>query len=108
VKGRTTNGGVNVSLTGNTWRGSGMDVVTTNGGVNMTVPAGYAATFETGTTNGGFKSDVAELAVQHEDNQKNGWVRSKKVVASMNGGGAPIKVTTTNGGVRIGSSSNEM
>ena len=107
VKGRTTNGGVNVSLTGNTWRGSGMDVVTTNGGVNMTVPAGYAATFETGTTNGGFKSDVAELDIQQEDNQKNGWHRSKRVVASMNGGGAPIKVTTTNGGVRIGSATNE-
>ena len=107
VKGRTTNGGVNVSLTGNSWRGSGMDVVTTNGGVNLSVPAGYAATFETGTTNGGFKSDVAELDVQQEDNQKNGWVRSKRVVASMNGGGAPIKVSTTNGGVRIGSSTNE-
>ena len=107
VKGRTTNGGVNVSLTGNTWRGSGMEVVTPNGGVNLSVPAGYAATFETGTTNGGFKSDVAELAVQQEDDRKNGWVRSKRVVASMNGGGAPIKVTTTNGGVRIGSATNE-
>lgn len=107
VKGRTTNGGVNVSLTGNSWRGSGLDVTTTNGGVNLTVPYGYAATFETGTTNGGFKSDVAELAVQQEDNQKNGWVRSKKVVASMNGGGAPIRVVTTNGGIRIGSSTYE-
>ena len=108
VKGRTTNGGVNVSLTGNTWRGSGMDVATTNGGVNLTVPYGYAATFETGTTNGGFKSDVAELTVQQEDNRKESWARSKRVIASMNGGGAPIKVTTTNGGVRIGSGSNEM
>ncbi|HEX6279826.1 MAG TPA: DUF4097 family beta strand repeat-containing protein [Pyrinomonadaceae bacterium] len=107
VKGRTTNGGVNVSLTGATWRGSGMDVVTTNGGVHLTVPDGYAATFETGTTNGGFKSDVAALAVQTEDD-KGGWVRSKRVTASMNGGGAPIRVVTTNGGIKIGSASNEM
>ena len=106
VKGRTTNGGVNVSLTGNTWKGSGMEVVTTNGGVNLTVPEGYAGQFETGTTNGGFKSDVAALAVQTEDD-KGGWQRSKRVVASMNGGGAPIKVMTTNGGIRIGSNSNE-
>ncbi len=106
VKGRTTNGGVNVSLTGNSWKGSGMEVVTTNGGVNLTVPEGYAAQFETGTTNGGFKSDVAALTVQTEDD-KGGWQRSKRVVASMNGGGAPIKVVTTNGGIRIGSNTNE-
>lgn len=106
VKGRTTNGGVNVSLTGSTWLGSGLDVTTTNGGVNLSVPDGYAATFETGTTNGGFKSDVAALAVQTEDD-KGGWVRSKRVTASMNGGGAPIRVVTTNGGIKIGSSSNE-
>lgn len=106
VKGRTTNGGVNVSLTGNSWKGSGLEVVTTNGGVNLTVPDGYAAQFETGTTNGGFKSDVAALTVQTEDD-KGGWQRSKRVVASMNGGGAPIKVVTTNGGIRIGSNTNE-
>lgn len=107
VKGRTTNGGVNVSLTGNTWHGNGLDVVTTNGGVNLTVPENYSATFETGTTNGGFKSDVAALAVEKKDDQRNGWLRSKKVVASMNGGGAPIRIVTTNGGIRIGSSTNE-
>lgn len=106
VKGRTTNGGVNVSLTGSSWKGSGMEVMTTNGGVNLTVPDNYAAQFETGTTNGGFKSDVAALTVQTEDD-KGGWQRKKRVVASMNGGGAPIKVTTTNGGVRIGSNTNE-
>lgn len=104
VKGRTTNGGVNVKLTGNSWRGSGLDVVTTNGGVNLTVPEGYAANFETGTTNGGFKSDVAELNVQTEENrgQTDGWVRSKKINASMNGGGALIRVVTANGGIKIG------
>lgn len=106
VKGRTTNGGVNVSLTGASWKGSGLDVTTTNGGVNLTVPEGYAAQFETGTTNGGFKSDVAALAIQTED-EKGAWQRSKRVTASMNGGGAPIKVVTTNGGIRIGSSTNE-
>lgn len=106
VKGRTTNGGVNVSLTGNGWRGSGLDLVTTNGGVNLTVPETYAANFEAGTTNGGFKSDVAALNVEQEDNvgKTDHWQRSKRVRASMNGGGANIRIVTTNGGVRIGSS----
>lgn len=101
VKGRTTNGGVNIALTGSTWNGSGLDVTTTNGGVKLSVPSGYAANFETGTTNGGFKSDIAELEVKTED--KDGWTRSKKVRASMNGGGANVRVVTTNGGVKIDS-----
>jgi hypothetical protein len=110
VKGRTTNGGVNVALTGNGWKGSGMEVVTTNGGVNLTVPETYAANFETGTTNGGFKSDVPSLNVEQEDNvgKTDHWQRSKRVRASMNGGGANIRVVTTNGGIRIGSSGREL
>jgi hypothetical protein len=35
VRGRTTNGGVNVQLNGNTWKGVGLNVETTNGGVNL-------------------------------------------------------------------------
>lgn len=101
VKGRTTNGGVNIALTGNAWRGSGIDVMTTNGGVKLSVPQGYAANFETGTTNGGFKSDIAELEIKTED--KDGWSQSKKVRASVNGGGANVRVVTTNGGVKIDS-----
>lgn len=104
VKGRTTNGGVNVELTGSTWKGPGLDVVTTNGGVKLSVPETYAANFETGTTNGGFKSDVPALTVQTED--KDGWTRSKKIRASMNGGGAPIRVVTTNGGIKIDARAN--
>ncbi len=109
VKGRTTNGGVNVALTGSAWRGSGLEVITTNGGVNLTVPETYAANFETGTTNGGFKSDVAALTVEEENNlgRTDNWPRSKRVRASMNGGGADIRVVTTNGGIRIGSLRNE-
>ena len=109
VKGRTTNGGVNVALTGNTWRGSGLDVTTTNGGVNLSVPEGYAANFETGTTNGGFKSDVPSLNVEQEDDlgRADSYSRTKRIRASMNGGGANIRVMTTNGGIRIGSARNE-
>jgi hypothetical protein len=87
-----------------------MEVVTTNGGVNLTVPETYAANFETGTTNGGFKSDVPSLNVEQEDNvgKTDHWQRSMRVRASMNGGGANIRVVTTNGGIRIGSSGREL
>ncbi len=102
VRGRTTNGGVNVSLSGNTWKGSGLDVQTTNGGVNLNLPEGYAANIETGTVNGGFKSDIPALNVTTEDVKGGYGHKPKQINTAINGGGAPIKVTTKNGGIRIG------
>ncbi len=104
VKGMTKNGGVSVKLSGNSWRGNGLEVETKNGGINLLLPSNYSANVETGTVNGGFKSDFTELKVPEKD--ENGrWYRPKKVNASINGGGAKIRVVTTNGGVNIKSSS---
>lgn len=104
VKGRTTNGGVHVELAGNTWRGSGLDLQTTNGGVHLSMPDSYSANIEAGTTNGGFRSELASLAVEKPD-RSNGYNRVTRVNTSINGGGAPIRVVTTNGGITINSSS---
>lgn len=100
VKGTTRNGGVNVKLSGNGWQGSGLDVETRNGGVRISMPKNYAANIETRTVNGSIKSDFSELKVE----QKNRWHGPKKISASLNGGGAKIRVVTTNGGVKISSS----
>jgi hypothetical protein len=103
--GNTTNGGVFVKLSGQSWRGGGLDVITTNGGVNVQMPQNYAAHVETGTVNGGFSSDIAGLQPQRDDdrNDNSGYrPRKTKISADINGGGPPIKIVTTNGGVRIG------
>jgi hypothetical protein len=103
--GKTMNGGVFVKLAGQSWRGGGLDVATTNGGVNIEMPQNYAAHVETGTVNGGFSSDIAALQPPKDDSRDNNWgyrPRRTKISADLNGGGAPIKVVTTNGGVRIG------
>ena len=105
--GKTTNGGVFVKLAGQSWRGGGLDVTTTNGGVNVEMPQNYAAHVETGTVNGGFSSDIAALQPPKDDTRdNNGWVgyrpRKTRISADLNGGGPPIKLITTNGGVHIG------
>ena len=106
LKGRTTNGGVHVALAGNSWRGSGLDVTTTNGGVHLTMPDSYAANIETGTTNGGFHSDIPALSVSNEDVKgPNRRQRATRLNTVLNGGGAPIRLMTTNGGVHISSAS---
>ena len=100
VKGFTRNGGVSVKLTGNRFNGSGLDVETRNGGVSLSLPANFSADVETGTVNGGLKSDFAELKAE----KKGRWYRAKQINAKINGGGPKIRVVTTNGGVRIKSS----
>jgi hypothetical protein len=96
VRGKTTNGGLHVKLAGSGWSGTGLDVITTNGGVNLALPANYAANVETGTVNGGYKTDFPALNVERTERWK-----AVKVNAPINGGGAPVKVITTNGGVTI-------
>ncbi|HEX4595713.1 MAG TPA: DUF4097 family beta strand repeat-containing protein [Bryobacteraceae bacterium] len=91
VHGQTTNGGLTVELAGDRWDGRGLDVTTTNGGVKLDVPSNYSAHFETATVNGGLKVDFP--TVQGRVN--------KEMSFDIGQGGATIKVTTTNGGVKI-------
>ena len=98
VRGKTTNGGLHVELSGNSWRGAGLNVQTTNGGVHLSMPESYAAHVETGTVNGGFKSDIAALQVERTDR-----TRAVRLSTDLNGGGAPIRLITSNGGVKISS-----
>jgi hypothetical protein len=92
VVGSTRNGGVNVRLSGTRWDGEGLDLETTNGGVSLAIPRGYSAELETGTVNGGFRTDYP-LTVQGR--------LDRQVRATLGSGGPLLKVTTTNGGVRI-------
>ncbi len=92
VRARTTNGGVTARLSGNRWDGAGLDVRATNGGVRLVLPAGYGATLEAGTVNGGLQVDFP-MTVQ-------GRI-GREVRAEIGGGGPPIRAYTTNGGVRV-------
>jgi hypothetical protein len=92
VRGRTTNGGVAVTLTGDRWQGSGLDVRTTNGGVSLTIPERYSARLETSTVNGATRIDFPIML--------QGRI-GREVTTDLGSGGAPIRVSTTNGGVTI-------
>lgn len=93
VKGKTTNGGLDVELSGSQWDGTGLDLRTTNGGIQLALPEGYRAELETGTVNGGIQTDFP-ITVQ-------GRLRRTHFTTDLNGGGPPIRLVTTNGGVQI-------
>ena len=92
VRGETTNGGVSATLSGNSWRGRGLDLRTTNGGVSLTIPRAYNARLETGTTNGGMNIDFP-ITVQ-------GMI-GKRIQTQLGSGGPVVRVVTVNGGVRV-------
>jgi hypothetical protein len=100
VKGKTRNGGVSVKLSGDRWDGNGLDVETRNGGVSIKMDENYAANFESGTVNGGFSSEINELKI--EKNNGEPYKRpNNRINKSINGGGANVRVFTTNGGVVV-------
>jgi hypothetical protein len=92
VRGQTTNGGVDVDLDGQAWIGEGLDVETSNGGVKVMIPEHYSARLEVRTDNGGMNIDYPG-AVQGR--------LGRDVSVQLGSGGAPIRVRTTNGGVKV-------
>ena len=94
VNGRTRNGGVRIALGGNHWDGEGLDVETSNGGVTLSIPEPYNAQLETRTVNGGFRFDYP-LTITGELSPRRG------ISTALGSGGAPVRVRTTNGGLRI-------
>jgi hypothetical protein len=94
VNGRTRNGGVTVTLGGTQWDGEGLDVETSNGGVTLSIPTPYNAQLETRTVNGGFRFDYP-LTLSGELSPRRG------ISTTLGSGGAPVRVRTTNGGLRL-------
>jgi DUF4097 and DUF4098 domain-containing protein YvlB len=92
VRGETTNGGVSATLSGNSWRGRGLDLRTTNGGVSLTIPRAYNARLETGTTNGGMNIEFPVTV--------HGMI-GKRIQTQLGSGGPIVRVVTVNGGVQV-------
>ena len=92
VRGETTNGPVVAELDGDRWTGTGLDLRTTNGPVNLSIPKGYSARLETGTQNGGMRIDFP-VTLQGEI--------GRRIRTQLGSGGAMVRAVTTNGPVTI-------
>lgn len=97
VSGTTVNGGIHVDLAGNSWEGQQLDARTSNGGVTISMPESYSAHIQTETVNGSVQSDFP--ITMH------GNLRPRNLDFNVGSGGPLIRVTTTNGGVRLKHSS---
>lgn len=88
--GSTINGGLDISLSGNAWRGEGLDAHTTNGGVTLNIPEDYSAHLETGTINGGIEVGFP-VRIQ-------GQIKHN-LSTDIGHGGSTIHAETVNGGI---------
>ena len=88
----TTNGEIHVSIGNAKWSGE-LKVRSTNGSVDVTLPAGAEFTLDAATTNGGIHTDFP-ITVQ-------GSFNSKRLSGTVGGGGRDLRVSTTNGGIKL-------
>ncbi len=88
----TTNGGVDVELARLGEGGAKLEC--TNGGIRLRLPADAKASISASVTNGGI--DTSGLSIETTQSSR------RRLEGRLNGGGAPIHIEGTNGGIRIG------
>lgn len=87
----TTNGAITAELL-QVVRGQSLEFETTNGRIQVSVPRSLAVDVDAGTTNGSIESELPVATTRVSRNSLRG---------SINGGGTPLRMRTTNGGIRI-------
>lgn len=97
VRGRTSNGGLHLILQGLRWIGDGLTLSTVNGGATIIVPADYSAVLHASTIRGRLDIDGLPL----ECDPPGGGCASRRVRGPLGAGGALVRVSSENGGVRI-------
>jgi len=91
VQGRTTNGSLNVDMA--SVASHSIALRTTNGSVTLRLPESTKADITATWTNGGISVGDVKMDVSERSR--------RRFEGRMNGGGAPIELHTTNGGIRI-------
>jgi len=92
VHARTTNGNIHLELA-HFGGGRGASAETTNGSLLVALPSDTAADLETRCLNGNF---LSEMPIAMEST-----LRPREMHGRLGKGGAPIKLSTINGGIRV-------
>jgi len=87
----TTNGGVEADVSRVT--DAGVRLACTNGGIQLRLPADTRASISASVTNGGIEADG--LTLERTESSR------RRLEAQLNGGGPPVHLSGTNGGIRI-------
>lgn len=91
VEGHTVNGDIDVTM--GTAPAKSLEFHTVNGSINIVMPQGSGAEMDAHTVNGKIESDFPM--------QVHGTLSPRNVKAKLGNGGAPLKLHTVNGSVKI-------
>ena len=94
----SVNGGIEIEFAGSLDVNASVDLETVNGGVELGLMSDSKATISARAVNGGVS--VTDLSVQKQE-QSSSFEAKRRLEGTMNGGGAKVNISTTNGGVRI-------
>lgn len=93
------NGGVEIELSAPLDATDSVELTTVNGGVQFTLPSESKATITARAVNGGVRaSDDLKIDQEEPANERES---RRRLSGTMNGGGAKVNLSTTNGGVRL-------
>lgn len=91
TRAETTNGAVSLDFA--SVPDGGVSAETTNGGVVITIPRDAKARINARVSNGGISADGLEMTIAEQSR--------RRLDATINGGGAELRLETTNGGIKI-------
>jgi hypothetical protein len=93
------NGGINIDLAQPLESSDSIEMETVNGGVMLSLPNESKATIEARCVTGGVR--VGELDIKRDDQGGSDFEKKRRLSGTMNGGGASVKLNTTNGGIHV-------
>jgi hypothetical protein len=98
IEASAVNGGIEFELGAPLDGTDSIEMETVNGGVELALPSESKATIAARCVNGGVRVTDLDIA---KDEQNNDFERRRRLNGTMNGGGAKVNMSTTNGGVRL-------
>lgn len=94
----SVNGGIEIELGAPLDSTDSVEISTVNGGASLQMPSESKATITARAVNGGVR--VNDLDIK-QDEAPHELERKRRLNGTMNGGGAKVSISTTNGGVRL-------
>ena len=94
----SVNGGIEIEFASPLAAGASVEIETVNGGIELALPSASKAAITARAVNGGVRVDGLDIAKQEQSSERES---KRRLEGTLNGGGAKVNISTTNGGVRI-------
>jgi hypothetical protein len=100
IEASAVNGGIELALSTPLEADDSIEMETVNGGVSLELMPDSKASIEARCVNGGVRVDNLEIKKDQEEGSSD-YERRRRLTGTMNGGGGKVRMSTTNGGVRL-------